>query len=810
MKTLWWELSNAVRGLRRTPGFTMLVVAVLGVGLGGTIYMFGAIKGYIMEPLPFPESAELMHLEANNLAEGDESLEVYPLDFLVWREQQQSFTDLAGFYMGTVNLSGAGAERPERFDGAFITGNAFDVLQTQAYLGRTLVERDSEVGAPDVVLLGYATWMHRYNGDPGIVGKIVRVNGQDATVVGVMPRYFAFPVNQDVWVPLRIDTTALKSHDAGASLEVFGRLKANTTREQAVAELNAIAGRLAQQFPDTNDGVGVAIKPYADEYMSGGVRISIYTMFGAVVLVLIMACANTANLILVRAVRRGRELAIRSALGASRRRLVGRVLAECFILAMLATGLGCLLADWGGRAMMHAMRTGNAVIPFWVNTSWDWRDITFALGAAVFVTLLAGLLPALRGTQVNVNKSLKDGGGGSAGTQAGRLSRGLVVFEIALSCVLLVSAGLMLRSLVNLDQRDFGANTHNILIGRMGLFEEQYPTPESRNHFFQTLSDKLASRPGVLQAAVTTGLPGASGSDTEYAVRGRGLVGEFASRDIYFGVATPGFFDLLQIPLLQGRLYDQRDRTDTEPVVVVTRRFAESVWPGENAIGRQIALEDSNDPTRYRTVIGVVENFHLAAAGDETAGAVMLPMSQNPVRFAYAAVRTPDDPLTFGNEFRDIVFSLDADIPVYWLQTLDYWIGLGNWAGKLVAVNFQIFGVIALLLATTGLYGVLSYSVAQRTREIGVRRALGADNRRVLHTMARESLWQLGIGLGIGLVLALGFGQLMAGLLFDVRPWDPLTYAGVLIILALVTVCAAAVPTLRALRINPTEALRYE
>lgn len=812
MIAMFQELLNAARGLRRAPGFTLLVVLVLAVGLGSTIFMFGAIKGFILEPLPFPESSRIMHLETNNLARGEDSLEVHQLDYLDWQEQQRSFTDLAAFYTGTVNLAGAGADRPERFDGAFITGNAFSVLETRAYLGRTLKDRDSRVGGPDVVLLSYATWMHRYDGDREIVGKNIRVNAHDATVVGVMPKGFAFPINQDVWVPLRIDPAALNSRDDGTTLEVFGRLREGVSRDQALADMNAITHHLAEQYPEADEGLGAVVKPYTEEFVSRQTRSALYTMFAAVLLVLVMACANTANLLLVRATRRGRELAVRSALGASRRRLVGRVLAESLLLSLAACAIAVVLADRGGVWTMNVLRSGDATIPYWVDTSTDFTVVLFALGAALLTTLLAGLLPALRCTSVAVVESLKDGSGRTTGGRVGRLSRGLVMFEISLSCVLLVCAGLMLRSLVNIDQRHFGADTHGVLVGRMGLFEEQYPTPESRDRFFEQLGSKLQRQPGVEQAAVATSLPGMQEYYTKFAVGGAGDLAEQYEHGEWmnWAVTTPGYFDLLKIPLLRGRVYDQGDRADTEPVAVVTRTFAEKAWPDGDAVGRQIALNYSNDPKQLRTVIGVVDDVHLSQADDRDRGAVFIPMSQNPVRFATAAVRTAGDPMAFGQTMRATVQAQDPDTPVYWLQTLDYWVANGGQTDRLVAVHFQIFGAMALLLAAVGMYGVLAYSVAQRTREIGVRRALGADDGRILRNMARVTLWQLGIGLGAGLLLAAGFARLMAGMLTEVDPTDPATYLGVLGTLALVAAVSAAIPTWRALRINPVEALRYE
>ncbi|MFW6175852.1 MAG: FtsX-like permease family protein, partial [Acidobacteriota bacterium] len=404
----------------------------------------------------------------------------------------------------------------------------------------------------------------------------------------------------------------------------------------------------------------------------------------------------------------------------------------------------------------------------------------------------------------------KDGSGGSTARLAGRLSRALVVAEIALSCVLLVGAGLMLRSLINIDQRDYGAETSGVLIGRVGLFEEAYPAPESRARFFRELTGRLGQRPGALTAAAATALPGTDDDETRYALRGGGGADVQYARNepVYWSVTTPGLFRMLEIPLLRGRLYDGRDRADTEPVVVVTRAFAEAAWPGEDALGRQVALSGAEDPERFRTVVGVVDDVHLAEADDPSRPGVFVPMSQNPVRFAYSAVRTAGDPLAFSDEMRRAVLSLDPDLPVYWLQTLDWWIAYGGWTDKLVAIHFEVFGAIALILAAVGLYGVLAYAVAQRTREIGVRRALGADDARIAGDMARQTLGQLAVGLALGLVLGFAFAQVLASRLIGVEAGDPLTYGGVVLLLVGVSAAAVAGPTIRALRVQPVEALR--
>lgn len=809
MTTFLHQLGNAANSLRRAPGFSIMIVFILGVGLGGTIFMFSAVKGYLLDPLPFPESRELMHIENQDLPGGSESLEVRPLDFLDYRGQQTSFEGLAGFYTGTVNLSGAGADRPERYDGAFVTGNTFSLLGLDAHMGRLLQPRDDQPGAADVVVIGYNIWMHRYNGDPAIVGRTIRVNGRDAEIVGVTPPEFAFPVKEQVWVPLRIDPAAIQSRDQGTTMEVLGRLKDGVTREQASAELDAIAAHLATAHPDTNRDRSALVKPFAHEFVDDGARATILTMFAAVVLILVMACANTANLVLVRAIQNERELTIHSALGATRRQLIARVLSECLLLSALAAVFGWLLADIAGQAMMSALRAGDAQIPFWVDVSADFRVFAFTVGAATLSTVLAGLLPALRGTRINLGASLNQGSRGTAGT---RIGRGLVVFEISLACVLLVCAGLMFRSIVNINQRDLGVDSSGILLARIGLFEEQYPSAQSRGQFFETLTENLADRPGVRSAFASTALPGGLVSWTKIALAGEGLLDDQFGRSPWehWTVVTPGIFDALAIPLIAGRTFDARDRADSEPVAVVSRSLAAERWNGADAIGQRIALGASNEPERWRTVIGIVEDVHLGDVEDRPRGAVFIPMSQNPVRFAYAAIRTSADPLAYSEDMRQAVLALDADLPVYWLQTLDYWIEFGAWTSRVIGINFEIFGIIALVLAAVGMYGVLAYSVARRTREIGVRRALGAADTRILGYMARQSLGQLGLGLAIGMVMAFGFAQVMRGMLVDVDAADPLTYVAVAMVLIVITAVAAAIPTWRAVNIDPAAGLRQE
>ncbi|HUO82768.1 MAG TPA: ABC transporter permease [Gammaproteobacteria bacterium] len=806
MHAIVHEMRQAVAQLRQSPGFTALAVAILGLGLGATIYMFTVVKAYMLTPLPYPDAARIMHIERANPLHGFDSLEVTQHDFVEWRHAQRSFEELAAFYPGTVNISGG--DLPERYDGAFIAPSAFDVTDVAPLLGRVLEPSDAEQGAPAVVVLGFDVWMNRYNGDPEVLGDSIRVNGIESVVVGVMPAGFRFPLQEAVWVPLKIDLTQF-ARGQGQTVEVFGRLKAGVTQEQARSEFANIAAALAAQYPE-NENITTVIKPYQDEYIQPEARAMIATMFVAVLFVLMIACANVANLILARTVARRKDIALRAALGASRGRILVHVLTEGVVLALAGSVVAYFLADIGLDVTDRAFVAADIQEPFWIDLAIDWRVLLFAAGAALIAGVIAGIMPALRAIRTDVNEYLKEGAKGS-GASASRLSRTLVTFEIALSCILLVSAGLMIRSVVNLNGQPLGIEHTNLLTGRIGLPEAQYGDPAAQHRFFEQLVERLESDPGVLGATAAYSYPGMDAWTFPYRTREMSQPESGQLPFTNYAGAMDNYADTLGMQLVQGRWFDGRDHADGEPVTVIDARLAEEAFAGVDPVGRQINIGDPDDADApWRTVIGVVNNVLLDERDDVPRGAAFVPSAQDPQRFITVAAHTRGNPMALAQTLRETVRSIDTDIPVYWLRTLDNWVWAGNFTSRIVSTLFGIFAIIAVVLAAAGIYGVLAYSVSQRTREIGVRRAMGAIDGRILRMVLGQGLAQLGIGLAAGLLCAVGFARLLSSMLHGVTPFDPVTLAAVALLLFAVALIASLLPALRALRVNPMQALRYE
>lgn len=808
MQAIWYEIRQTLSQLRHGPAFTAAAVVILGLGLGVTLYMYTVVKAYMLTPLPYRDAGRIMHVERANPLHGFDSMEVTQHDFVEWREVQTSFEDLAAFYVGTVNLSGR--ELPERFEGAFMTPSAFGVIEVEAHLGRTLTADDAKPGAPPVIVLGYDTWLNRYNGDRDILGDTVRVNGVPSTVVGVMPKGFAFPLAQEVWVPLRIDLSSI-ARGEGPTLEVFGRLKSGVTLEQARAEFTNIAAALAERYEE-NENITAVMKPFQHEYIPDEARATVSAMFVAVLLVLLIACANVANLILARTAARQKDIALRSALGASRWRILVHVLTESVLLAALGAVIAWFLAAAGLDLTGRAFEAAGIDEPFWVRFELDGKVLLFAAVAAVLAGVIAGLAPALRATRTDVNEHLKEGAKGS-GTSASRLSRTLVTAEIALSCVLLVSSGLMIRSVVNLNERPLGIENTNLLTGRIGLPEQQYPDAASQYRFFEQLTERLEAHPESLGATVAYSYPGLGSWSVPYRTRAMEMPEEGQLPWTSYAGVMNNYPEVVGLDLLRGRWFDSRERADSEPVVVIDQRFAHEVFPDADPIGQQVQLllGNADDPaSRWYTVIGVTQPTLMGEIDDEERPSAFVPLVQVPQRFLTVAVHTRGDPLAFSQPLREAVRAVDQDIPVYWVRTLDDWIWAGNFTSRIVSTLFGIFAFIAVVLAAAGIYSVLAYSVSQRTREIGVRRALGAVDGRILNMIVGQGAVQLAVGLGSGLVFAVLFAHLLSVMLHGVSPVDPPTLLGVALVLCVVALFASLIPALRAMRVNPMEALRYE
>jgi putative ABC transport system permease protein len=813
MNGLARDLRFGFRMLARTPGHTLAAVLALALGTGLSTAMFSIVYGAILRGLPFEKSEQLLHVENNNPSKDQRSLEVFFPDFQVMRERQRSFENLAAFNSGSVNLSGD--ERPERYEGAFISSGFLEMLRVKPLLGRSFQPGEDAPGAPPVVLLGWGVWKARYNGDPGVIGRPVRINGEAGTIIGVMPQGFAFPINQEIWVPLRMDP--LKNpRGGGRTLEVFGRLREGVTLEQAKAELQGITKALAAEFPQTNAGRGAVVKPYTEEFVGPEPRALLMTMLGACLFVLLLACINVASLMMARASKRTREIAIRSTLGAARGRLISQLLSESVLLGLAGAVLGVFLAWLGVRVFNAAIAGTNP--PFWVRIDVDPVALLFALGASLAAGVISGLVPALQASRTDVNEVLKDEGRGSSSLRVGALTRLVVIFEVAISCMLLIGAGLMIQNVLRLKGR-VDVRTDNLFTARVALFEAMYPEKERKIRFFDDLLRRLREEPGVESAAVSTYLPGTGAFMRQMFVEGAVYPKEEDRPWGHIAWISPGFFDTIRAPVLQGRDFNVQDLEGSLQVVIINRSLAEKLWPRQDPLGRRIRLVDNvtaaadAEPEPWRTVVGVVPDLGMVDLRDnepEMQG-LYIPVAQNVPGFANVVVRTRDaNPLSITGRVRAHVAALDHDLPIYFIFTLQQVVDRAGFFYKMFTTLFTIFGVAALVLATVGIYGVIAFSVQQRTQEIGIRLALGAQKGSVLGLILRQGMVQLAVGLVLGLALAWPTARLLGNILVGVAPHDPLTLSGVCLLLAAVALFACWVPARRASRTDPLVAIRYD
>ncbi len=800
------ELRLALRSLRKSPGHAILTTMILACGLGLTLLMFSAINAYVLKPLPFPDSQQIVRL---SLADKENDNKPVPyLDLLDWRERQTGFTGLAGFYTGTVNLSGT--DRPVRFEGGFVTANVFEVLGVVPALGRAFLPGEDQPGAPLVVVLGHDLWRNQFAADPKVVGTTVRANGEQAEVVGVMPPGFAYPAGQDVWLPLRLDRSELE-RGKDFYLAAIGRVRDGVSISGARAELVTISQELGRLYPETNSDTIALVEPLAYQYVDLEMRLILFAMFGSVILVLVIACANVANLLFVRFASRQREIATRAALGADRWQLIAPILAECLVVSGTATLLGLALAQSGASFVFEFLRANWDDQPFWADIAIDWRSVVFAAVAALLTTLLAGLVPALRSCSIPVSPVLRSGGRGPGGSPLGRMSRSLVVIEIALSCVVLICAGLMVRSVVNLNEVELGANTERVLSGRIGLFESVYPEPEDRLRLYEALTERLVGLPGVEAATLSTSLPGTFTNGAFFTLEGEeaAAAAEGPSFSFYTMVA-PDYFDFFKVPILAGRGLSPGDGRDNQLVAVVSDRFADRLGGANGAVGQRFRLDGTDGEGEWITIVGVVPTVIQSGARAPVRPTLYVPLAQADTRFVSIALRTAGDPLGHAELLQKTVMELDPDLPVYWLQTLDQWVENARFIPRFLATMFTLFAVAGLALAAAGLYGVLAFTVVVRTQEFGVRLALGATGKEIVGLLARQGAFQLAIGLGCGMVMATGFARLLAGELFGVKPFDLGTFVLVAGVLALTATLASLLPARRALGVDPATALRYE
>jgi predicted permease len=730
-------------------------------------------------------------------------------DFEDWREQQSAFHALGAYQWLTMNLAEPG-ERPERVVGAAFTGNVFAILREQAILGRTLTEADAEPGVSAVVVNGYDLWQERYRGSRDVLGRTVRVNGVTRTIIGVMPEGFLFPAEHQLWVPFSDRATAFTREGNRPFLTVFGRIKDGVSEDEATSQLSSIAMRLGQAYPETNEGWVAEVMPYTKRFIGNEVYALLFTMLGAVLGVLLIASANVANLLLARAAVRTKEVAIRSALGASRLRVISQLLAEAVIIAgvggALGLGLGYLGIGWFNAAISVDPP------PFWITFDLDTTVLTFVIFVTGMAALVSGIVPALQASRADVNQVLNDEGRGGSSFRMGKFSSALVVTEIAVSCGLLVASGLMVKSVTALKTIDLPFTTENVFTARLNLMAEEYPDTASRVGFYEELLPKLEAIPGVEAATLSDGLPATGNGSRVFHVEGETYPTDRDYPVAREGIVTPGYFETFETRVLQGRAFTTSDIRETIPVAVVNESFVRSYLDGD-AMGRRVRMGRSETTAEWITIVGVVPDMKMEGIDndEDSPAGFYIPIAQSGVGSRVSiALRTTADPLTLTSAVQAKVGEIDPNLPIYDVLTMKEAIAEETWFYHTFGTLFMVFGVVALFLAAVGLYGVMSFAVTQRRTEMGVRMALGAQPNGLVGLVMRKGAIQLTIGMAIGMVLALLTAQPLELVLYGVNARDPMVFGVIMATLATTGLLASFIPARRVTKVDPATALHAE
>jgi putative ABC transport system permease protein len=803
LEAIGQDVLFACRLLAKNAGFTAAAVITIALGIGVNAIGFSIVNAAFLRGMPF-ENGKALHM-VTWTAETSRRLKASFPEFELWRDRARSFSGLAGFDTAAMSLSDDHAP-PEQVDGAWVTANAFEVLKQHPLIGRGFSADDGRSGAEPVVVIGASVWKNRYGSDPTIVGKAVRLNGRPATIVGVMPQGMRFPVTADIWAPLvPTDETALRSRRV---LSLFGRLEAEPKTAQG--ELEALARQELPPDPDATKGlVGIRVETFNDFFVGGKARPIFLVVMGAVCFVLLVACVNVANLLLSRSVSRGREMAVRVSMGATRARLVCQLLIESTVLSVLGAALGLWIA-WFGLSYFDAALEGMGR-PYWLTFTVDPLVVGYVGGICLLTTVLFGLAPALHIARTNPNDVLKDGGRGAVGSHRTRWMAGsLIVAELALTVVLLIGAGLMVRSFFNVYSIDIGVPSEGLMSMRVELPETKYPSRDARRQFFTQVEQRLSANPGFESVSVSTGVPPFDGGERLLEVDGQPP--ETGSRWVSTVTISRPFFATLRAPMLRGRGFQDIDGLPSHQNVIVNPQFADRMLPGEDPIGKRIRLKERNgSPGDWQTIIGVSMSIRHGSFQDFEPNSVVYSLSdREPPRSAALVIRSGLPPAVVMNTVRREVQAVDPDQPVLALQTVEQAITQASWPLRVFGALFAVFGIIALTLSAVGLYGVMAYAVSQQTQEIGVRMALGASWRQVAAEILLRGLRHLSIGLSIGVLGALALSRVLQNVLVLIEPADPGTFGAIALLLTVVAALACLIPARRAARVDPLTALRAE
>ena len=801
MDSLIKDIRYGLRSLLKRPGFTAIALVALALGIGANTAIFSLVNAVVLRPLPFPESERLVWMWGN-IRNGGNRASVSPLDFLDYRKENKTFEHFAasGSLPNAVNITGNGD--PERLPASLVTGDYFDAFGITPALGRGFTLDNEKTGQDGVVVLSYALWQRRFAGDPGIIDKKIILDGKPAQVIGVMGRDVALPQPAELWVPMTFDAPDMQQRKAHF-LRPIGRMKPGVSMTQAQADLDVIAAHLEEQFPDTNTGWNLRLVSLREQLV-GSSRTYVWILFGAVGLVLLIACANVANLLLVRAASRQKEIALRTALGASRPRIIRQMITESVLLAIMGGALGALLAKWGVDLLVSFSQN---VLPPSVPVRVDATVLLFTFLISLATGLLFGLAPAFRTLQVNLIDSLKEGvRGAGESTLRNRTRSLLVIFESAIAVMLLIGAGLLVRSLIALQNVNPGFDPNNVLTIRLDLSRNKYDTPEKTANFLTELQTRTANLPGVQTVGFITELP-MSGqlNDLPFTVEGRPAVPVNQGFGADFRRINQNYFSALRIPLLRGRNFTEQEVRQGDNVVIVSQQLVDTVFPNEEPLGKRLISGMSD--VRFE-IIGVVGDIRHYTLGGTPVATMYFPTLQP--RSTNVVIRTTTDPMSIVGGVRNVVHDMDPDQPIARVQPMTAWVDASVSTQRYRTTLLALFAALAMVLAATGIYGVMSYTVAQRTHEIGVRMALGARRHDVLKLVVRQGMMLALVGVVLGLVGASLLTRVMSTLLFQVTARDPITFAVVAALLIAVAFFACFVPALRATKVDPLVALRYE
>jgi putative ABC transport system permease protein len=806
MERLLKDFTYAMRSLVRHPTFTVVAVVTLGLGIGVNTAIFSIVNTVLLRALPFPNPERLVSVGQVKTADGLPGIGAY--EYLAWREENHSFENLAAHSNDNFNLSGVG--EPERLKGGQVTASFFPTLGINPIRGRVFLPEEDQPGGNLAVVISEAFWQRRFGRSESVIGNSLVLDNKTYTIVGVAPGTLRFPSNYDIWVPLQIDKVKETTGDMIMLVEVVGRLKPTAAAEPAQTELTLISRRASQQRADKLPVSPVEITPL-HQFLVAGVRRTVLILWIAVSLIMLLACANVANLMLSRTVARQREMAVRSAVGARRWQLIRQLLVESVSLSLAGGVLGILIAVWCKGLIASLVPTGfTSSLHDLSDSQMDWRVFGFTLLLSILTGVVFGLAPSLSASKPDLVRTLREGSFSSLIGFGLRSVRGwLVVTELAFAIVLLIGAGLLVRSFDRLLSVDVGYARENVLTARINLPRTAYPKEANAENFYNQLIEKLKALPGVSSAGVINHTPFSGYGLIAFTnIEGYGELTRGKDSPVGIGAVSPDYFQTLKIPLLQGRMVNDRDREGSQLVAVVNQEFARRFFANNDAIGKRISFGCKED--YCRTIVGVVGSIRQESLTDDVFPEIYLPFAQMPINGMTVFVRTESDPLNLAAAMRQEVFALDKNQPVYDVQTLDHRINEAVSIPRALMFLFGSFALLALILAAVGIYGIVSYSVNQRMREIGIRLALGAQQSDVLRLILRNGVTLAILGIAIGIGGAIALTRFMKALLFGVTATDLATFVFVSIGLFIVAVVACLIPARRATKVDPLVALRYE